>query len=469
MILLINPPRFNKISVIREIRCAGFTPGSNYPPLKLAYMAGYLRDNKLKVNIIDANVENLSYNDLKKRIKLIKPKIVIFSSSPSTMAHDAKTAEIAKQVDKNILTVLEDTHIAPAMPEKVLKEFKDIDVLINSGSEITALEIYKKELKDVKGIAHRKGVNPPQKEFNIEKQSMPAYDLLPVKKYTSISTSRKKPFATILTSVGCPFDCSFCVIGGATIFRGYGPKWQAKSPEKTLKEIEYLIDNFKIKSLYFFDETFTIDKNRVKKICEMIIEKKIKIEWACNSRVDTIDEELMKLMKKAGCWKICFGVESGSQKILDHISKKTILEDTKKIFKLAKKFGICATASTMIGLPGETKKTLDETLKFIKSLKPYRAQIVITIPYPGTRLYDEVKQKGFLEKDYSFKEYDAYGVCGEPALRTEKLSGAELKKYQKRMIFKLYLSPGIFFRTIKNVKSFSYINNLFKALKELIK
>jgi anaerobic magnesium-protoporphyrin IX monomethyl ester cyclase len=474
-ILFVNPPRFNKIPVIREIRCAGFSPGSVYPPLKLAYTAGFLRDNGFEVSIIDANAENYEWDDVKKMAEKFLPDIVIFSSSPSTMAFDSQTAKVCKEINQNIITVLDDTHISPVMPEKVLNTFKDIDVLINTGSEFTALEVCKnpKNLEKIEGIAFRKNQrivnNLPRKELNIEKQSLPAYDLLPFRKYTSISTSRKKPFAAIITSSGCPFNCSFCVIGGATVIRGYGPKWQAKTPEKTLKEIEYLIDNFGIKSLYFFDETFTVDKERVKKICQLILDKKIKIEWACNSRVDTIDEELIKLMKKTGCWKICFGVESGSQKILDLASKKTLLEDTKRIFDTAKKIGVCATASTMIGLPGENKETLKETLKFIKSLKPYRAQIVITIPYPGTRLYDDVKGRGFLEKDYSFIGYDAYGVCGEPVLRTEELSSADLKNEQKKMIFKLYLTPGIFLRTLKNIKSFSYINNLLKALKELMK
>lgn len=473
-ILLINPPRFKKISVIREIRCAGLTPGSIYPPLKLAYTAALLKNNGFESKIIDSNAEDHNWDELREIIKKESPQIVIFTSSPSTMANDAQVAKICKEIDKNIITVLDDTHIAPVMSQRVLNQFIQIDILLNSGSENTALKICQSpaDLAQIKGIAFRKNKEVVENEqppnFDIGNQPLPLYDGLPIKKYTSISTSRRKPFAMITTSVGCPFDCSFCIVGGATVYRGYGKKWQAKTPEKVIKEIEYLVNNFKVRSIYFFDETFTVDKDRVEKICQLIIEKRFKIEWACNSRTDTIDDNTIKLMKEAGCWKICFGVESGSQKVLDLASKKTNLEQTRKVFKIAKKAGICATASTMIGLPGETKETLEQTMQFIKSLHPYRAQILITIPYPGTRLYEEIKKQGFLEKDYSFTGYDAYGICDEPALRTEHLSASELQTQQKKMIYKFYLSPYFFIQMIKNIKSWNYIVNLFKALKQLI-
>lgn len=445
-ILLINPPRFKGNSMVREMRCAGLSPVSVYPPIELAYLAGIIRKN-FEVQILDANALDLNFEEVKKKINKTNPNFVIFTTSPTSFSWDAQIAKIAKEINKDIKTILLDSHIVPALTEKIKKVFPEIDYLVG-----------KEPLFEIPNILGIKGIS------NLEDSPLPAYDLLPIEKYSSLTFSRKKPFATLITSVGCPNSCSFCIIGGAIIERGYGKKWRFKSAAKVLKEIEYLL-NLGIKSIFFFDETFTVFKQRVWDLCQMIKEKKLNFEWSCNGRIDTLDEEIIKIMKEAGCWNILFGIESGSELLLEKANKGVTLEKAKRIINYCKRNGLNTSASFMIGFPNETFKTVKETLAIAKEINPHMAQFVIVTPYPGTKLYEEIKEKGLLEKDYSFSEYDAYCVNCLPALRTEKLSSKELLLAQKYIHRKFYLRPSFLIKTLFNVKSLSQLVNFIKASK----
>lgn len=467
-VLLVNPPRLKGTPVVREVRCAGMSPVSVYPPLRLLYVAGFLRKKKIDVSLIDANGEDLGYEQLKRMIKKEMPEVLIFTSSPTTMTYDCQTAKIAKEVDKKILTVLDDSHIAPCFPEKVLRRFPFIDVLIRGNSEEAAYGIAKniKDLRKVNGISFRKNNEIVSKGrgkvFNINYEYLPLYELVNLDNYYSWTFGKEKRLVTLLTSVSCPFKCSFCIIGGATVWRGYGKRWLAKSKDRVLKEIEYLYSDFGVKNFYFFDETFTIDKKRGREICQGIIERKIGINWSCNSRVDTVDKEILKWMSKSGCWNICFGLESGSQKVLDSVNKKTDLDQANKIFETCRKLGIKSSASFMIGLPEDSKETLRQTLEFAKRLNPDRVQFVITTAYPGTKLYDLVKKEKLLEKDYDFSGFDAYGINNEAVLKSKYLSAKEISGYAKKMYLGFYLRPGQIIKLVKGIKDKNDLISLFK-------
>lgn len=472
-VLLINPPRFKEIPVVREVRCAGLSPVSVYPPLKLLYIASFLKKEGKEVFLIDGNGKNLDFGEVREKVKKINPDVVIFSSSPTTMTYDCQTAKVVKSVNRKIVTVLDDSHIAPVFPEKVLKKFKDIDILIKGESEKTAFEITQNlaSLKKVKGIAYRnfgKIIDQkPQEPLDVNKIPPPAYDLVNLNNYYSWTFGKERKLATILTSVSCPYSCSFCIVGGANIWRGYGKKWRAKKPEKVIEEIDYIYKNFKTDNFYFFDETFTVDKERVKKICQLINKEKLEIKWSCNSRVDTVDSLTLEFMKKAGCWNICFGIESGSQDILDSINKKTNLNQAINIFQKAKKIGIKTSASFMIGLPKDSKETLKETLNFAKKLNPDRIQFVITTAYPGTELYDYVKKEKLLESDYNFSGFDAYGINNEAVLKTKYLTAKEICSFQKKMYLSFYLRLSQILKLLSGIKSLDDFLSLIKLVKSL--
>ncbi|MFQ6020442.1 MAG: B12-binding domain-containing radical SAM protein [Candidatus Aenigmatarchaeota archaeon] len=473
---LINPPRFNKTPVIREVRCAGLSPVSVFPPLNLAYIASFLRERGIDISLIDANALDLSWNDVEDSIRKFKPDVIIFKSSPPTMIWDCNTAKIAKKINKKIITILDDSHIAPVFPEKTLKKFPYIDLLIRGESEKTSFQLIKtikgkRNFNKVTGISFRKGnkiVNtkptPPIK--NLDDLPIPAFDLLPINKYFSITFSKRKPFMTIITSRGCPFRCDFCIVGGSTVWRGSGNGWFQRSAKSILDEIEHLVKNYKIKDIYFFDETFTVDKKRVLEICKGIKKRNIKINWSCNSRVDSVqDEKMLKTMAEAGCWNLLFGVESGSQEILDSCNKRINISQIKKTFEITKKYGIYASSSFMVGLPGETKETIRKTLKLALELNPDFSQFVITTPYPGTILYEKVKKEGLLERDYKFSSYDAYCVQDHPVLRTEFMSSEEIARAQKWLYKKFYFRLSYILHRLFSIKNFNELKYHLKAMK----
>lgn len=447
-VLLINPPRLNGNPMVREMRCAGLSIVSIYPPIELAYLAGHLR-KYAEVKIMDANALNQNFNDIETEIINFKPEVIIFTTSPASFSYDAQIAKISKRIDEKIKTILLDSHISPVMPEKIKRNFPEIDYLVSQ-----------EPLLSIPNLLGFEGV------IEFENHSLPAYDLLPIAKYSSLTFSRKKPFATIITSAGCSNRCNFCIVGGATVDRGYGKIWRFKSPGKILDEIKYLV-SLGIKSIYFFDETFTVDRQRVLEFCKMMIDAKIKIDWACNGRVDTLDEELIKVMKMAGCWNIMFGIECGSEGLLEKANKGTTLTKAIEVVKHCKENMINVSASFVIGFPYETMETIKQTLKIAKKINPYRAQFVILTPYPGTKLYEEVKNKGLLEKDYLFSGYDAYCVNQVPAIRTEKLSSRDLLKAQKYIYRKFYLRPSFVLHTLFSIRFFNQLLNILKSTQYL--
>ena len=447
-ILLINPPRFKGSAVIREMRCVGLTIVSLFPPVELAYLAGFLRECA-EIKIIDANALNQNFQDIEAAIRSFAPQVVIFTASLPSFTFDAQVAQIAKRIDKNIKTILLDSHLVPVMPEMIKHNFPGIDYLVGTEPLVNI-----PKLLGFDGIA------------KLEDHPLPAYDLLPINRYFSLSFTRKKPFVTLITSVGCPNRCNFCVVGGATTERGYGKIWRFKSPQKMTEEIKYSL-GLGVKSIYFFDETFTVNKERVKGLCLMIIANGLKFEWACNGRVDTLDEETIKLMKKAGCWNIMFGIECGSPEILEEANKGTTLDKAMEIVKFCKKNGIMISASFMIGFPHDTEETIRQTLEIAKKISPHRAQFVVLTPYPGTKLYDEIKEKGLLETEYSFSGYDGYCVDYMPAVRTEKLSSRDLALAQRYIYRRFYLRPSLWLSAILGIRSFSQFVNLLKFIRYL--
>jgi len=190
-----------------------------------------------------------------------------------------------------------------------------------------------------------------------------------------------KKFATIITSRGCPFSCIFC--SSSQLF---GKIWRARSPENVIKEIKLLKNKYGVREIEFLDDTFTLNKKRAERICELLIQQNISISWSCSSRVDTINQSLIEKLKKAGCHTIYVGVESGSQEILNIIGKGVTLTQIEKAVNLIKKVNLNSFGSFILGIPGETVKTIKKTINFAKRLSPSFVQFSICTPYPGTKL-----------------------------------------------------------------------------------
>ena len=242
-----------------------------------------------------------------------------------------------------------------------------------------------------------------------------------------------------MSSRGCPFQCIFC-----SSSRFFGKKYRTRTTKNVVDEMEYLVSEYKPRSIEFSDDEFTLNRKRVEEICDEIKSRGLDIGWACSSRVDTISRSLLKKMKRAGCFLIYYGIESGSQRILNFIKKGIRIDQIVKAVRWTKEAGIKALGSFIIGFPDETREEIEETIKFSKKLNLDYAQFSIATPYPGTELYQIAKRNGLLlTNDWS--EYTA----ARPVMKMRKLSSEELLKIYREAYMKFYLSLKILLRNLK--------------------
>jgi radical SAM superfamily enzyme YgiQ (UPF0313 family) len=216
----------------------------------------------------------------------------------------------------------------------------------------------------------------------------------------------------------------------------FGRKYRMRSPKNVVDEIEYLNKRFGAEHYTFYDDAFTVDQNRSKEICEQIISRKLKIRWNCETRVDMVTKELLATMKKSGCTDVWFGVESGSQFVINAMDKGIKLEQTQLAFKLAKEVGLMTVANVVLGFPTETRETAWETVKFVEKLEPDDVGYYIATPYPGTPMYDQVKDNGWLQT-FDFDKYDT----ATPTFKMPNLEMSELREIREQAFQRFYLRP----------------------------
>lgn len=431
-ILLVNPPRFNGMPVVREDRCEITVPNV-VPPHGFVYLAGILLNDDHNVVLIDANGYDLDFEYIKKEIENEKPDIVIFKSTPETFYSDNKVGDIAKSISKEIKTVMICFSLT-AVPEEVLERAKNVDVYVTDYDyEMSILKLADdSDLEDIDGIAYRENgniiVNSPNTErFDFSSLPMPAWHLIPDLSVYWVQVPSIRPCVFVESMKGCGMGCSFCTIADLQpIFRDV---------EKVVDEIEYL-QGRGVRYINFFDATFNISRKRIYKVCEEMIGRDLKIKWFANVRADITKEEA-EIMKEAGCRGVSIGVESGSQEILDGINKKTKVSDAEMAIKNLKKIGIKQYAAFMVGLPGETEETMKKTKEFILRTQPTGFQVNSLVPYPKCRLYEVAVEQGKI-KELKFDDLLIY----ETPTSLCDLSVDEINEYRKRIYKEVYLSPG---------------------------
>jgi radical SAM superfamily enzyme YgiQ (UPF0313 family) len=410
-------------------------------PLGIGYLAAVLRKNGYPVDVIDCQALKLTYEDFKTELANRKPDIVGVTSTTLTYKSAAQIAKIAKDVNPNCTTMIGGPHVS-FWDENALKENPQLDVVIRKEGENTVLEIVQrieagKSYYDVVGTTCRKGdeiVRNPDRPYmqNLDELPFPAHDLFPL--------SHLSKFGTIIfpvsTSRGCTFWCNFC-----SAVRMFGRGYRMRSPKNVVDELEYLSKTFGAKQFTFYDDAFSVDQNRVKQICEEIQNRNLKIKWDCETRVDMVTKELLQTMKNAGCIAVWFGVEAGSQMVIDAMGKGYTLEKIRNAFKMAREVGLMTVASVILGFPEETRETAKETTKFVEELDPDDVGYYIATPYPGTPMYDLVKEKGWL-KIYDFNRYDT----ATPIFETPLLSSKELREIREKAFQSFYIRPSYIYR-----------------------
>ncbi len=406
-------------------------------PLGLAYLGAVAEQAGHQVTVIDCQGEKLNYDTFRQRIAGV-PSDVIGVTSTTLLYNSAKTImETAREIHPNAVTMIGGSHVS-FWDENTLNETKSLDVIVRREGEQTFLELLhrieaKKNFEGVQGTTIRTGegkiLRNEDRNFlhDLDSLPSPAYHLLPLDSYRRMG----KTIFPIVTSRGCVQWCDFC-----STVRMFGRGYRVRSPKKVVDDMEMLHNKYGESQFTFYDDAFTINRQHTLEMCADIKERKLKVEWDCETRVDAVDKELLEKMRDAGCITIWFGVESGSEKILGKMHKKINRDQVREAFKMTQKTGMMTIASAVIGFPGETEETAWETINFINSLNPDDIGCYVATPYPGTPMYEEVVKNGWLRVT-DFDKYDTATPTFEtPYLSMEKIREIKYKAHQK-----FYLRP----------------------------
>lgn len=402
------------------------------PPLGIAYLAAVLRKHGMPCQLVDYALSD--YKEIKMKLKEFNPKIVGISLMSNNFNEAKKIAEIAKEI--NDCTVIVGGAHPTIMPVETLKE-KCFDIAVIGEGEATFLDLVKtikdnKDLSEVKGIYYKtkdnKITRTEPREFiqDLDSIPWPARDLLEMREYmkTHEEAPILFPHSTVVAARGCPFNCFFCQPTARNMF---GRKARIRSPKEVAKEMGFVFEKYKLNSVTVTGDTLTFDKEWVYDFCNEIKKQKLKVNWVAGTRIDTVDLEMLKAMKEAGCYYVVFGVESGSQRILSEImDKKITVEQIKKSFKDCKKAKMLARANLMIGSPTETKADIQDTIRLIDDIRPDYITTCPTNPLAGTYLYDHALEKKLLR----VKDITKIDRRTENALKRE-LTDKEIRDYIK--------------------------------------
>lgn len=452
-ILLINPPWT-------------IFPGSGDTsisiPLGIMYIGSVLDQNGYEVEIMDTlisdsplqkprnkgDVEQYSmpWKNIKEEVRKRSPDIVGITNPFSSQIDNAiKVSEIVKNIDNEILTIVGGPHVS-VMPVQFLKNAKCVDIAVIGEGEYTMRDIIKyyegdKNINEIEGIAHRVegDVKSNKKRAfikNLDELPFPAYHLVDMEKYFDAAKKseyrgsknlRKIP---MITSRGCPFNCVFC-----SIHLHMGKVWRGHSKEYVIDHVDHVVNKYGVEHIYFEDDNITLNIKRFEGIIDSLIERNIKVSWNTPNgiRIDKLNKNILKKMKKGGCADLRIGVESGDQYILDNIIDKNLcLDDVVKVAKMCKELNIKLQAFYVIGFPGEKRENMIRTAKFALTLKKkYGTDMVLLIATPmyGTRLYNICKEKGYLTQELTPRLLsEGTQIYGRGLINTEDFTAEDVKK-----------------------------------------
>lgn len=417
-------------------------------------MAAVLREKKYLVKVVESASLGLSLQETGERILRENPDYVGISCTTSSVDNAGRIAQAVKNTNPEILTFVGGPHITAA-PEETFRRYAAFDYgIIGEGErafpELLAILEENGDPRKAPSAVFRQGpdiiVNPRRKFIeNLDRLPFPAFDLLP-----NFPRGYRPPFlnylrgpcASVTTSRGCPHGCTFC---DRAVF---GNRYRHFSEGYIVELLAHLKKTYRIRHIVFADDQFTASKTRLLRLGEKILQQGLEFRWNCDARVDTVDSEMLRLMKKAGCWMVSYGIESGSQAILDRVQKGIRLDQAEETVRRTKEAGIRAKGLFMVGFPEETEESLQKTLDFILRCPFDEINLSILTPYPGTSIYEEIRcQSGFIE---DWPRMNAMNFLPLPG----NLSAERLEKFYRRILQKFYMRPAV---------SFSYLGILVQS------
>ncbi|MFN8006964.1 MAG: radical SAM protein [Terriglobia bacterium] len=457
-ILLVNPPSPDGGIWIRTQHRVGRRSREEmiWPQCSLAQLAALL-DSSYSVSIVDAIAERMSWPEFEALLRKKAPRFYLTQATAPTLTNDMYGVMLAKSIGAK--TAAFGTHVTP-MPFETMRDYPSLDFVLRGEPELTFRELVDMcegrvherpdwlkslfqcseptsgaapigeaegvNLSRIKGLVWRdrgeirKNADRPFIP-NLDDLPQPRYDLLPLDRYRM--PLMKGPFCFILTSRGCPAGCKYCI-------KHVSYQWSVRllSPERILQEIKTLY-GLGIRNIHMYADLFTVNRDQVMTLCNLILEEKLPIKWTCNSRVDYVDEAMLTLMGRAGCWMISWGIESGNEAILKKAAKGANPKKAYHALSCARRAGIKNWGYFIIGLPGETVETIRETIDLAKSLPLELALFHVAAPYPGTPFFFEVVEKGWFREGTQWEQVD---MDKGTVLQYDNLSAEDLLYWQRR-------------------------------------
>jgi anaerobic magnesium-protoporphyrin IX monomethyl ester cyclase len=440
-VMLIYPP----VSKEERYSSAIGSAGGKQMPLGVFYLASYLRRHSQDVAVIDGEAEGLTAGDILRRVEEFNPDLIGISATTMAFHRALETAQEIKARRPDHPIVLGGPHISSNLAHAMSHEQFDFGVV--GEGEITIWKLIEalqngRDISDIAGLAYRRGgevkFNPQNRQIeNLDDLPFPAYDLAAdLSSYAPPPCNYKKfPVANVITSRGCPNQCTFC---DRSVF---GQSLRQRSAENVAEEIELLWRKYNVREIAFVDDTFTLRPQRIRELFEILDRKGLSFPWTCMSRINSVDLDLLKFMRDRGCWHISFGIESGNEDILRRIKKKISLKQARQVIQWCADLGIRTKGFYILGHPGETQETIEQTIQSALDLPLDDVVVTINTPIPGSQQYAEARQFGTLdESDWSKYNY------WRPVFVPHGLTQADLLEKHREFYRRFYFRPKILWR-----------------------
>jgi len=437
-----------------------------WSPVSLATIAAVLRNEGFEIRLYDGSVAPALKDEVLIDIKRWAPDMVVVNTATAAIEQDMAFADLVGDTIDGVRIMLMGVH-PTVFPDECFEKSRVPDMIVRSEPEYTirdaALAIREgASLLGIPGLSFRDQNGEVQhndkRPFidNLDELPFPAWDLVDTDLYRMPFSGER--YLLVSSARGCPYACTFCASKAY-----YGAKVRKRSPSRVVDEMSWIKKSFGIRDFLFWTESFTNNQEYAIATAQEMIDRDLNFRWVCNSRVDTVSPKFLKTIKAAGCWMIGFGIESGTQEVLDAAKKNTTIADAVRSVRMAHDVGLEVTGHCIMGLPGETGESLQRTIDFAKFLRLDYAQFYCAVPFPGSELYQQCLENGWLnETKWKYFEQTT-SIISTPSLSAEQVMNARDKAYKS-----FYRQPYIIRKTLSKVRSPKDVGMLMRMARDFL-